>query len=139
MLTLTSIDSVTALLSLLGAAALWLLFEIVGAIVGDLLEMVLRPVLRPIEHLAGRLLNAGTVRLLWLGALASLAVWPYTLNAPRDAVRLLGFIAFMALTPLALMATFAWRDRRAGPSRHPIVRGYGRARQTPGLRERWSL
>jgi hypothetical protein len=126
-LTLTSIASVTALLSLLCAAALWLLYEIVGLVVGDLLRMVFGPVLRPIGHLAGRMLNAWTVRLLWLGALASLVLWPYTLHAPGEAVHLLGSIAFMALTPLALMATFAWRDR-----------GYGSARETPGLRERWN-
>jgi hypothetical protein len=88
------------------------LFELVGQLVGELLVMVLGPVLRPIGRLASRLLNRWTVRLLWIGALASFGFWPYSVNAESVVIQTLGFVAFMGLTPLALMGTFSLRGRR---------------------------
>lgn len=89
-----------------------MLYELIGGIIGEVLGLVLGPVLRPIGRLADRLLNRWTVRLLWIGALASAGVWPSTVNAESVVVQALGFVAFMGLTPLALMGTFSLRGRR---------------------------
>jgi hypothetical protein len=89
-----------------------LLYELIGGIVGEVLGLVLGPVFRRIGRLASRLLNRWTVRLLWIGALASFGFWPYTVNAESVAVQVLGFVAFIGLTPLALMGTLSLRGRR---------------------------
>lgn len=91
-------------LSIVAGFLLWIVFELVG--------MALAPVLRPIGRALGRMLNPWTVRLLWIGALASYGFWPYTVNAQSVVVQTLGFVAFMGLTPLALMGTFSLRGRR---------------------------
>lgn len=91
-------------LSIVTGFLLWIVFELVG--------WALAPVLRPIGRAFGRMLNRWTVRLLWIGALASYGFWPYSLNAESVVVQVLGFVAFMGLTPLALMGTFSLRDRR---------------------------
>jgi hypothetical protein len=105
----------TTILSLLAAAALWLVYEFVGTILGEILWMVLGPVLRPIGRLASRLLSGRTVTILWMGALASYAFLPWSADSPSRTVRILALVAFMALTPLALMGTFSLRGRRASP------------------------
>lgn len=102
----------TTFFALLAAAALWVLYELVGQLVGELLCMVLAPVFRPIGRLASRLLSARTVVLLWMGSIASYAFLPWSMDSPSALAQALGFAAFMGLTPLALMATFALRDRR---------------------------
>lgn len=91
-------------LSILAGFLLWIMFELVG--------WALAPVLRPVGRAFERMLNRWTVRLLWVGALASYGLWPYAVNAESIVVQALGFVAFMGLTPLALMSTFSLRDRR---------------------------
>lgn len=104
----------TTFFALLGTAGLWVLYEIAGQLIGELLWMVLGPVLRPVVRLAGRLLSGRTVALLWIASIASYGIFPYAQDAGPLAVQTLGFVAFMGLTPLALMATFALRHRRRG-------------------------
>jgi hypothetical protein len=101
---------VTTFFTVLGAVPL--LYELVGQIVGELLVMVLGPVFRPIERLAGRLLSGRSVALLWMGSIASYGFLPWSMDASAPVVRALGFVAFMGLTPLALMGTFSLRGRR---------------------------
>jgi hypothetical protein len=111
---------VTTVFTVLGAVPF--LFELVGQLLGELLGMVLGPVFRPIGRLAGRLLNRWTVRLLWIGSLASFGFWPYSVNAESVVIQTLGFVAFMGLTPLALMGTFSLRARgRAEQARHAAL------------------
>lgn len=91
-------------LSIVAGFLLWIVFELAG--------WALAPVLRPIGRALGRMLNRWTVRLLWIGALASFGFWPYSRNAESAVVQTVGFVAFMGLTPLALMGTFSLRARR---------------------------
>lgn len=105
------------------------------SIVLELVGMALAPVLRPIGSALGRMLNRWTVRVLWIGALASYGFLPYSLNTESAVVQTLGFVAWMGLSPLALMGTFSLRARwraegarlaalqpRPGPVWHPNSR-----------------
>lgn len=91
-------------LSIAGGIGLWIVFELAG--------VALAPALRPVGRAIGRMTNRWTVGLLWMGALASYAFVPYAADAASPAVRALGLMAVMGLTPLALMGTFELRDRR---------------------------
>src|SRR5829696_3315392 len=91
-------------LSIVGGFGLWIVFELAC--------MALAPVLRPVGRAIARWTNRWTVGLLWMGALASYAFLPSAVNGASAAIRTLEFVAFMGLTPLALMGTFALRDRR---------------------------
>lgn len=101
----------TGLLALLAAGALWLAYELVGQMVGGVASAVLAPVVRPVARLAGRLSGGRPVAVLWLFAVASYAFWPYSQGASGEATRIMGLAAFLAATPLALMATLSWRSR----------------------------
>lgn len=105
-------DSVTTFFALLGAAGLWVLYELIGQLVGDVLRMVLGPVFRPIGRVAARLLSGRTVVLLWMGSIASYGLLPWSMDAPSPLMRALGLAAFVGVTPLALVATLALRHRR---------------------------
>lgn len=102
----------TIILCLLGCAVLWLLREIAGQMLGGLMGRALSPILRPVERAARRMLNRWTAALLWIAALASYALLPATLGSSSSAIRTAGFLAFLGMTPLALMATLAVRERR---------------------------
>jgi hypothetical protein len=125
----------TTFLCLLGAGILWVVYEILGAIafgcLGEVLGVVLwpvwrvvsfvlrpvgrvaSPVLRPISHLAEGRLGGRGVALLWVGALASYCFLPYSSSdAASPAARAVGLVAFLLLTPVALVRTIEWRHRR---------------------------
>ena len=92
-------------LSILTGIAVWIAIE--------LMWMALTPIHRPITRAISRSVNRWTVAALWIGALASYPFLPYSMDAASRAVQVLGFAAFMGLTPLALMGTFGLRHRRA--------------------------
>jgi hypothetical protein len=125
----------TTFFCLLGAGVLWVLYEIVGTIAFGLLREVLGPVLRPvwrvirfvlrpvgrvlspvlepINHLAEGPLGGRGVALLWVGALASYCFLPYSSSdAASPAARAVGLVAFLLLTPVALVRTMDLRHRR---------------------------
>jgi hypothetical protein len=91
-------------LTIVGGIGLWVVFELAG--------MALAPLLHPVGRAMDRWTNRWTVGLLWMGGIASLALMPWTSNAASPAVRALGLVAIMGLTPLALMGTLTLRDRR---------------------------
>lgn len=99
-------DSVFALL---GAAGVWLLWELLGEVVGE----ILRPVLSPIAHLLVRLISGWAVALLWICAVLSVVLWRSSLSSPSTAIRVAGLLLFLGAIPTAVMVTFEWRSRRA--------------------------
>jgi hypothetical protein len=110
---------VTLILTLLAGAGLWLLLQLVEHLLSDALLIVFGPVLRPMGRAAGRLPSGTAAALLWMVALGSYAAWAAFHDVPSPALRTAAFVAFMAATPLAVIATLTLRERRQAAAMRP--------------------
>lgn len=101
-----------AVLTMVGAAGIWLLKQLVGEILGELLRPLFEIVDRLLRWLLSPLVNPWGVCLLWLLAGVSMAMLPAGVAAESACVRTASLAGFMAATPIALVVTFTLRRRR---------------------------
>jgi hypothetical protein len=120
-------------LTLLGAAGIWLFRELAGSLLAELV----RPIFHPLERiftLVGRiftrLVNGWTVALLWTAGAGSFVLWPVALKSDSPVVRTSALAAFLFAIPVALMAMLTWRHKprpRLHDTDVPLIRLRGRS------------
>jgi hypothetical protein len=104
------------------------LLLVVLVAVAFLPELLLEAAFELLLWLLGRLLKPWTIPLFWAAAITSLLSLPWSLAAQSSAARTAGMLAFVALTPMAAIATLVLRARL-----RPRKKG---RRSSPGRRRR---